>query len=291
MAVSQFEVQEYEVEVREVEYLKIGGASLFARVFQPQGPGPFPAVVDVHGGAWTEGDRFGNDAINMPLARRGIAVVSIDYRMPPLGVYPSSVQDVNYAVRWLKANAGRFGTTPDRVGVLGTSSGGHLAVLAALKPFDARYSALPAQGDLDARVAFCLALWPVICPYTRYRDVVLARSVDATPDRAGAGTKQMQYWGTQDAMAEGSPVLALERGDAIERPAILYIQNPTDRLHPLESAVRFAQDYRTRGGALEMHLVEGEKYNLVRTEPDSREARRALERMVAFIRAHAGATD
>jgi acetyl esterase len=139
---------------RDVEYLDWRNQKLAARLFQPIGTGPFPAAIDVHGGAWTEGDRFGNDAINMPLARRGVVVLSIDYSVPPTGVYPSSVQDVNYAVRWLKANAARFHTTPDRVGVLGTSSGGHLAVLAALKPFDPRYTAIPLDEEHDARVRF-----------------------------------------------------------------------------------------------------------------------------------------
>jgi acetyl esterase len=275
----------WEVEVRDIEYLDWRNEKLTARVFQPIGPGPFPAAIDVHGGAWTEGDRFSNDAINMPLARRGVVVLSIEYSVPPKGVYPSSVQDVNYAVRWLKANAGRFNTTPDRVGVLGTSSGGHLAVLAALKPFDPRYAAIPLDEEHDARVRFAVAMWPVICPFTRYQQVVMGGGVQASPDRAGAGVKQMTYWLTDEAMKDGSPVLAISRGDDIDRPPIFYVQNPTDRLHPLESAVEFAQHYRARGGELDMHLVHGSSYNLVRTEPESREAKLAVERMASFVHA------
>lgn len=275
------------VRVHELEYLRVDGTTLLARVFQPEGPGPFPAVIDVHGGAWTQGDRLGNDAINLPLARRGVVVVSVDYRVPPQGVYPSSVQDVNYAVRWLKAHAAQFHTTAARVGLMGTSSGGHLAVLAALKPRDARYAALPLDNsDHDAQVQYVVAMWPVICPYSRYRDVVLAGAVQPHPDRAGAGTRQMDYWLTQDAMRDGSPALVLARGDAIAQPAILYVQNPTDRLHPLESAVAFAQDYRARGGTLELHLVHGKDYNLVRTDPTCDDARRAIGRMAAFIHLH-----
>lgn len=279
--------QNQRVHVHELDYLRVDGNTLMARVFQPEGPGPFPAVIDVHGGAWTQGDRLGNDAINLPLARRGVVVVSVDYRVPPQGVYPSSVQDVNYAVRWLKTHAAKFRTTSASVGLMGTSSGGHLAVLAALKPMDARYAALPlADSQQDARVRYAVAMWPVICPYSRYRDVVLSGAVQPHPDRAGAGTRQMDYWLTQEAMRDGSPSLAMARGDVMEQPAILYVQNPTDRLHPLDSAVAFAQNYRARGGTLELHLVHGEDYNLVRIQPDSAEALRAVERMATFIHLH-----
>lgn len=280
----------FEVEISDIEYLDWQGEKLSARLFQPLGAGPFPAAIDVHGGAWTEGDRSGNDAINLPLAQRGVVVLSIDYRVPPNGVYPASVQDVNYAVRWLKANATRFHTRPDLVGVVGTSSGGHLAVLAALKPFDPRYTAIPLDSREDARVRFAVAMWPVICPFTRWQEVVLKQGGAAAPGRAGAGTKQMTYWLSDDAMRDGSPAMALRRGDEIDQPPIFYVQNPTDKMHPLESAVEFAQNYRARGGELDMHLVHGDAYNLVRTEPESREAKLALAGIARFVHAKCRAT-
>lgn len=283
-------IEPFEVQVSDVEYLDWHGEKLSARLFQPVGPGPFPAAVDVHGGAWTEGDRSGNDAINLPLAQSGVVVLSIDYRVPPSGTYPASVQDVNYAVRWLKANASRFNTRAGLVGVVGTSSGGHLAVLAALKPFDPRYRAIPLDSAEDARVRFAVAMWPVICPFTRWQEVVLKQGTQAAPGRAGAGTKQMTYWLSDDAMRDGSPAMAVSRGDEIDRPPIFYVQNPTDKLHPLESAVEFAQNYRARGGELDMHLVHGEAYNLVRTEPESRQAKLALAGIARFVHAKCRAT-
>jgi acetyl esterase len=273
----------FEVETSDIEYRSHGGQPLAARLFMPQGDGPFPAAIDVHGGAWTEGDRTGNDAINLPLAQRGVVVLSIDYRMPPDGVYPCSVEDVNFAIRWLKAHAERFNTAAELVGVVGTSSGGHLAVLAALKPFDPRYTAIPLAGPHDARVRFAIAMWPVICPATRFQDVVLVGGEAAAPGRAGAGLKQMTYWLSEDAMREGSPGMAVRRGDAIETPPIFYVQNPADKLHPLASAEAFTRDYQARGGEIEMHLVHGDAYNLVRTQPQSPEAKKAVERMAQFI--------
>ena len=68
----------------DVEYQRHGDQPLLARLYQPIGPGPFPAVLEVHGGAWTGGDRFNNVSIAEALAADGIVVLSIDFRMPPV---------------------------------------------------------------------------------------------------------------------------------------------------------------------------------------------------------------
>src|SRR5215470_9409829 len=111
----------FEVDVEDVEYLRHGDTPLLARIYRPRGQGPFPAVIDAHGGAWCVGSRVNNDPINMPVARGGV-VAALDFRMPPDASYPGSVADINYGIRWLKANAAPFGTRPDWVGAMGTSS-------------------------------------------------------------------------------------------------------------------------------------------------------------------------
>ena len=276
-------------ETEDFEYARIEGVPLRARLYRPHGRGPFPAMVDAHGGAWIQGSCEGNDAINRPLAQGGVVVLAVDYRLPPHGTYPASVADINYAVRWLKANAERCGTRADWVGAMGTSSGGHLAALAAMKPHDPRYAALPLDGDgarVDARAACVVALWPVICPLTRFRVNAerAARGEQTHASRVGSSPEQMKYWLSEDAMAEGSPMLALERGDKVETPDILYVQAMCDTLHPRECMDRFCDGYRKAGGNVEALLLEGEPYDLVRTKPQSESARRAVKRMVDFIR-------
>src|ERR1700736_6991713 len=118
----------------DVEYQRQDGQPLLARLYQPMGPGPFSAVLEVHGGAWTSGDRFNNIAIAEALAAHGIAVLSIDFRMPPAARYPDTVADVNFGIRFLKGNAEKFATRAELVGGLGPSSGGHLLLLNALRP-------------------------------------------------------------------------------------------------------------------------------------------------------------
>ena len=138
----------------DLEYLRPAGAApLLARFYRPDGTGPFPAVLEVHGGAWTMGDRLNNVAIGEYLAAHGVVVLSIDFRMPPAVRYPETVADVNFGIRFLKANAEPFSTRTDLVGGLGTSSGGHLLLLNALCPRDPRYAAIPLAGP-DATLAF-----------------------------------------------------------------------------------------------------------------------------------------
>ncbi len=270
-----------DVRVEEIEYLRHGDTPYLARIFVPRGDGPFPALVEAHGGAWVDGHRAQNDAINIPLAAAGIVVMALDFRCPPAGTYPASVQDVNFAIRWLKQNAARFRTRPDMVGVTGTSSGGHLAVLAAMKPHDARYAALPLAGGgaIDASVRYALTLWPVICPLGRHQDT------NATPPGKAdaAGNRQLKYWLTNEAMAEGSPRLALARGDQVALPNLLYLQNLADPLHPRHLLEDFVTRYRAVGGTVELHPVEGTPYDLVRSKPDSAAAQAARRAMTEFV--------
>lgn len=276
---------EYAVDIEEVEYLRHGAKPFFARVFRPRGEGPFPAVVEAHGGAWCAGDRTNNDTINSAVAKGGVVVVALDFRNPPDATYPGSVADVNYGIRWLKAEAKRFNTRPDWVGSMGTSSGGHLVVLNGMKPRDPRYCALPLGGkDLDARVPYVVALWPVICPLGRYRDrKAKPEGEQGYQGRGGAAAMQEKYWLTEEAMGEGSPVLALKRADKVELPNILYLQNPIDQLHPRFLLEEFVEHYRARGGKVTVEFFESPAYDALRTQPSAPATKRAIAKIIAFI--------
>src|SRR5919206_4517031 len=136
---------ELEVDVKDVEYQQQAGKSWLARVYRPIGPGPFPTIVDVHGGAWNNGDRTNDTVLNQALAAQGILTVAIVFLQPPEAGYPASVCDMNLAIRWLKVHAAEYGGT-DRVGALGVSSGGHLGVLGGLRARDPRYAGRPLGG-------------------------------------------------------------------------------------------------------------------------------------------------
>jgi acetyl esterase/lipase len=105
------------------------GRQLTARIYQPKGAGPFPVLLDLHGGAWNNKDRFANETMARAVAGRGVLVVSIDMTLAPEAPYLASVQDANYGVRWLKWKAPGWRGDPSSVGILGSSTGGHMGEL------------------------------------------------------------------------------------------------------------------------------------------------------------------
>ena len=286
MAVQAREI--YEVEVEDVEYIRHGDKPLLARLFKPGGAGPFPLMVELHGGAWCRGDRLNDTVINEALAQSGVVVAALDFRMPPVAAYPASLADINYAIRWLKARAAELGSRPDLVGVMGVSSGAHQAMLLGMRPRDPRYSAvaLPAgAAAVDASVRCAVLCWPVIDRLARYRYAKkLKEGGKPYPDLVDQVLPcHDEYWRTEEAMAEGSPVLALERGERVEMPPALYLQGTRDIAHPRPDLDRFVAQYRKAGGRVELELFEGEGQAFITRNPASVNARRAIERIIDFV--------
>ncbi len=278
----------YELDVEDVQYVRHGDKPLLARLFKPRGKGPFPLIVQLHGGAWCRGDRSNDTVINEPLAKSGVVVAALDWRMPPVAPYPASLADINYAIRWLKTRATDLGGRPEFVGLMGSSSGGHLAMLAAMRPRDSRYSgmSLPAGAfRVDASVCCVVMCWPVIDPLGRYRYAKkLKVSGKPYPDLVDLVLPAHdQFWLTEEAMAEGSPALALERGEQVEMPPALYLQGTADVAHPRPDLERFVESYRKAGGHLELELFEGEPEGFIGKNPNSPASARAIEKIIEFV--------
>src|SRR5579871_3578810 len=154
----------FELDVKEVEFRRnSAGRMLMARIYQPKGPGPFPTVLDLHGGAWNHKDRKAEEPMDRALAASGLLVVAIDMTLAPEAPYPACVQDANYGVRWLKHNAATWNGDTTKIGIYGSSSGGHVAELLGLRPHDARYTAIPLAGatNVDATVAWVACRSPI----------------------------------------------------------------------------------------------------------------------------------
>src|SRR6476661_15163 len=133
----------FDVAISEVELRRNpAGRMLMARIYQPKGAGPFPTVLDLHGGAWNAKDRHAEEPMDRAIAASGVLVVAIDMTLAADAPYPACVQDANYGVRWLKTKAATWNGNPSRIGVYGSSSGGHVAELLAMRPHDPRYNAI-----------------------------------------------------------------------------------------------------------------------------------------------------
>jgi acetyl esterase len=119
---------------RDIEFAKPDGYSLTLDAWVPDGPGPFPTVIVVHGGGWEAGDKNTYvPPLFPPLIRGGFAWFTINYRLSPRFQHPAALDDVNAAILWVKRNAAAYKVDPARIALMGESAGGHLVALAGAK--------------------------------------------------------------------------------------------------------------------------------------------------------------
>ncbi|HTE86378.1 MAG TPA: alpha/beta hydrolase [Dehalococcoidia bacterium] len=241
----------YELDIQDVEYLRKGETQL-ARIYQPKGTGPYPTLLYLHGGAWTNNDRTTNPGVPRAVAESGVLVVAIDFRQGASGPYPASSADINYAIRWLKVHAGEYQGRTDAIGCIGSSSGGHLTLLAAMRPRDPRYCAIPlAEAPrLDATLAYGISAMGVLDPFARYTLVKNAGNAELVQ-------RHDDYFGNDETQKEASPVLMLERGEPFERTPVLIVQGTADTASPKPMVESFERMYRAAGGAIEVAMFEG----------------------------------
>lgn len=132
---------------RGIEFSNPDGQHLQVNLARPKsGDGPFPAVVCIHGGGFRAGTREGYDALCVKLAERGYVAVTVTYRLAPAYQFPAAVHDCKAAVRWLKAHADTYHIDPRRIGAMGGSAGGHLALFLGVT---AGVPQFEGEGDLN----------------------------------------------------------------------------------------------------------------------------------------------
>jgi acetyl esterase len=271
------------VKIDDLVYQEGPSGQLLARVYRPQGAGPFPCLIDVHGGGWGATDRLANAVIDEYLARAGIVVAAIDFRLSSEARFPASVADTNLGIRWLKSMAHEFGSRLDLVGGLGSSSGGHQLLLNVLRPADPLYASLGRDrfAGIDASLKFAVACWPVADPWARYQ---MARQ----SNKEGLLRSHAAYWASDEEMKLGNPQLILERGEQTHLPPVLLMQGTADDNLTPDMAEHFGAAYRGAGGHAELETFAGQPHAFVTRQPDSDAATTALAMMARFIKAHSG---
>ena len=121
----------------DIEYAHVGATPLLLDATVPEGEGPFPVVILIHGGGWSSGDRRSDaPSFSEALNRAKFTWFSIDYRLAPTNPWPACFEDVQTAIRWVKAHAAEFKGDPNRIALIGYSAGGHLACHAAVMADD-----------------------------------------------------------------------------------------------------------------------------------------------------------
>ncbi len=212
-----------------------------------------------------------------------MVVVAIDFRQSPQHRYPDSVADVNFALRWLRANASKFKASPQMVGAFGSSSGGHLVLLNSMRPSDPRYAALPLPGVApeSARPDYVILVYPISDP--------LARRVYALGVGNNAPVKSTDiYFSTPGSIQDGNPQHVLNRGEPVKLPPVLLLQGSADangvvkdtNVSP-EIQQRFAASYQAAGGKMQLELLPEAPHNFVNMPGPNLD--RALGLMTTFI--------
>jgi len=263
----------YEVEEVDVPFARPEGKELQARVYRPKGEpvAPLAALVDVHGGAWSRGDRTTGAHHGRALAASGLLVVSLDFRQGSEHKHPAASADVAAGIRYVRAHARQLVVDPGRIGLVGSSSGGQLALLGAVKPGAPEHAGTPIVlhgGSLDATagdesVAFVLALYPVADPLARYRYVVGRQDDGSGFDAKRLIAAHHGYFTNEAQMAEASVTRIVTAGETRALPPAWVAQPELDDNVPPAITEALVRAYQQAGGEIERVHFAGAKHGFI----------------------------
>jgi alpha-L-fucosidase 2 len=223
---------------RAVEYSRPGGVPLYFDAAIPPGPGPFPAVVIVHGGGWVRGDRR-TDVLPLfrPLEDAGIAWFSIDYRLlRNVSEFNAPIQDVRNAVVYIRAHAAAYRVDPNRIALIGESAGGQLAAMAALNP--------QPGGNVSGVVAF----------YAPTNLAELAKNSDLIPNELRASLNGTPFEALLlNGLRQLSPLDKVAPG----APPFLLIHGTQDGLVPFAQSQAMCARLKAAGTSCELMPIPG----------------------------------
>jgi acetyl esterase/lipase len=280
----------YEVEETDVPFAKPGGTEFLARIYRPKGTpgGPLAAIVDVHGGAWTRLDRTAGAHHGRGLAACGLVVASLDFRQGPTHKHPAMAQDAAAGIRWVRAHAQRLGIDPSRVGLCGQSSGGHIALLVAVKAGAPEIAGTPIvmpDGSLstagDDSVSFVLAAYPVADPLARHRFMAAHTNDPQYPNAPRLVESSVGYFGSEAAMSGASVTRIVEAREARALPPAWLGQPEQDDNVPAEIPDALVAAWERAGGRIERVHFPGAKHGFL--SQDSADTRKCIAAMREFI--------
>ncbi len=242
LASSAVEAGEYESHYGEV-YVEHESGPLKADLYVPQGEGPFPGVLVVHGGAWHMGTRAQLSGFAQLLASRGMTAVAISYRLAPTYQFPAQIEDCKEAVRWMRNHAERLKIDPKRIGGFGYSAGAQLVTL---------------LGTTDADDGLEGETSPAETPSTRLQ-AVAGGGVPCDFRTFPLDIEMLSFWlgGTRRQKAEqyrlASPVEFVSPDD----PPMFFFHGENDDLVPLTSPLAMCERLKSAGVPNGLYIVPG----------------------------------
>lgn len=274
----------YEVETSDVTYAQPDGTPLLATIYRPKltTDQKLHAVVDVHPGAWNAYDRKAGRLYNAALAASGMVVVAVDFRQGKAG-HPLASRDVAAAIRFVRFNAHKLGVDDKHIGVIGSSSGGHLALLTGLKPNVPAHRGTPIIGPdgvafvpskVDASVAYIIALWPVSDPIYRYNYAKETK-------REKLIEFHLNYFKNEANMTNASIQRILKEGEAQSVPPTLVVQAGNDKNIPMAMTKSLLAAYEGQNGYVEYAFFPGKPHAFAhRPSPETTDC---INLMISFI--------
>lgn len=254
----------------DIEYGMAAGVSLRLDASVPEGDGPFPVAILVHGGGWSDGDKANVGSVGRgadispwfaPLTAAKFTWFSINYRLAPAHRWPACFEDVQTAIRWVKAHAREFKGDPDRIAIFGHSAGGHLATLAGV------------LGAGDTRVQAVVGYAPV----TDFEFELPARGgLSLSLQNLHNQPKEV----TPESLAilrETAPVNLVKPG----LPPFLLLHGDADRTVPYPTSVNFQAKLRAAGVTCDLITIPGAPHGLLAWEKFSPDY---TAQMIAWLR-------
>lgn len=267
--------------VNNVQYCTGGGHPLLLDLYLPRNPvsKPGPAVLWIHGGGWRIGSKEGSK-LAVSLASNGFVAASVNYRLSGEAPFPAALEDTKCAIRYLRANAVKYGIDSKRIGVAGDSAGGHLALLTATAHESAGFEGSGGWNQVSSRVSAVLS-WYGPADF----------SVGPTAFERGYGPSIIAFLGgtleqRPENYKKASPVTWVSKDD----PPLLMFHGNEDTTVPFDQSVRMEEAYRKAGLEVELVKVENAGHNFTpagnkRISPTLPEI---MEKSVAFFQENLG---
>jgi acetyl esterase/lipase len=234
---------------QDIVYTKAGATELKLDVSRPSsGDGPFPAVMVIHGGAWRAGNKSDVRPIMPQFVQHGYAAIAPQYRFCPKDTFPAQVHDVKAAVRWVKSNAKKYQIDPERIGAIGFSAGGHLALMLGLTSPSDGLEGETSAGAPDSRVK---AVVNFFGPTDLAAKDIPQISKPLVKDFLGGTAEEKP-----EAAAKSSPLTFVSKDDA----PVLTFQGTKDPLVPFTQAIKLAEAMNSAGVPGRVELMIGAQH-------------------------------